>query len=216
MVANFEKMKNITQKLLPISKRRSGQKLLGISFIVSHDTANPGSTAQGNVNYFINSANEMEASAHYFVDDKDIIQIIPDSEKSWHVRFISPKDNEIYGKDANDWALGIELCYGGNIDNKKAYQNYVELHAYLCKKYKLIPEKKVVGHYALDPIRRNDPLNAFSVIGKIWADFIQDINDIMPKEDKDKEILNLKTELEVHRGLLKKMWKYIIALLSKK
>ena len=32
----------ITQKLIQVNtKRRSGQKLSGVSFLVSHDTANP-------------------------------------------------------------------------------------------------------------------------------------------------------------------------------
>ena len=212
-------MIQITQKLLPISKRRSGKKILGISWITSHNTGNINSTAQGNADYFIKSANETEASAHYFVDDKNIIQVIPDDERAWHVRYISPKDNEIYGKDANDWALGIELCYGGAIDNKKAYQNYVELHAYLCQKYNLNPEQNITGHYILDPTRRNDPLGAFKVIGKTWFEFIRDVNDLMPKPNENTnnaEVEKCKKELEENRNLLGRMWKYIIELLLKK
>lgn len=210
----------ITEKLIPSNtKRRSGQKLLGVSFLVSHDVGNPGTTAQGNANYFINSANEMEASAHYFVDDKNIICVIPEGEKSWHVRYVSPKDNEIYGKDANNWALGIELCYGGAIDNKKAYQNYVELHAYLCQKYSLNPEQNITGHFVLDPVRRNDPLEAFRVIGKTWFEYIRDVNDLIPKPNgntSSAEAEKCKKELEENRNLLGRMWKYIIELMSAK
>lgn len=208
----------ITQKLLPVpSLRRSGQKLLGVSFICSHDTGNPGSTAQNNVNYFINSANEIEASAHYFVDDKDIICCVLANEKAWHVRYSVPKDNEIYGKDANDWALGIELCYGGNIDNLKAYQNYIELHAFLCQKYALDPQKHIVGHYTLDPTRRTDPLNAFKFINKTWANFIQDVVNLMPKpnlDDKDKEIMKCKKELEESKTTIQKLWVFILKYLK--
>jgi N-acetylmuramoyl-L-alanine amidase CwlA len=169
----------ITLKLIPTpSKRRSGQKILGVGFIVSHDTGNDGSTAAQNANYFVSSANEIEASAHYFVDDKQIICCVPEEEKAWHVRYNEPKDNEIYGKDSNDWAIGVELCFhSGNtkVNNLIAYKNYVELHAYLCNKYHLNPLQYVVGHYVLDAARRTDPLNAFKYMNKTWNQFIADI-----------------------------------------
>lgn len=168
-------MPEITQKLIPVpSQRRSGQKLLGVRFIVAHDTGNDGSTAAGNASYFTTSANDMQASAHYFVDDKQIICVVPETEKAWHVRYDVPKDNQLYGKDANDWALGIELCFSSKetIDNEKSYQNYVGLMASLCKKYGLDPAKDIVAHGTLDPARRTDPINAFNVIGKTWDGFI--------------------------------------------
>lgn len=172
-------MLEITQKLIPTpSKRRSGQKVAGIAFLVAHDTGNDGSTALQNATYFINSANEIEASAHFFVDDKQIICTVPDTEKAWHVRYNVPQDNILFGKDANDWALGIELCFhSGNIkvNNQLAYQNYIDLFAFLCKKYNLSPRQKIAGHYVLDPSRRTDPLNAFKYIGKTWDGFIDDV-----------------------------------------
>ena len=49
----------------------------GVRFIVAHDTGNPGSTAAANVKYYERSRNEMSASAHIFVDDKEIVECIP-------------------------------------------------------------------------------------------------------------------------------------------
>lgn len=165
----------ITQSYIPIStKRRSGQKLLGAKFIVPHDTGNPGSTAEQNVRYYINSANDLEASAHAFVDDKGVIECIPETEKAWHVRYSETLDNSLFGGDANDWALGIELCFGGTIDNKKAYDNYVEYIASKLKKYSLT-SAKVAGHFQLDPSRRRDPMDAFKMIGKTWDGFKKDL-----------------------------------------
>lgn len=175
-------MPPITQKLIPVpSQRRSGQKLLGVRFIVAHDTGNDSSTAKGNANYFTTSKDEMQASAHYFVDDKDVICVVPESEKAWHVRYDMPKDNELYGKDANDWALGVELCFSskGTIDNEKSYQNYVALMASLCKKYKLNALTDIVAHGTLDPTRRTDPFTAFKVMGKTWDGFIDDVQDAL-------------------------------------
>lgn len=163
------------------TKRRSGTPNLGIKFIVAHDTGNPESTAQQNVNYYKNSANDVEASAHYFVDDKQIICCIPEDEKAWHVRKTVGIDKEIYGVLANDCAIAIELCYGDGIDENKAYQNYIELMADICKRYKLNPLKHIIGHYKLDPERRSDPINAFMTMEnkKIFLDFINDVNKLV-------------------------------------
>lgn len=167
----------ITQKLLPLSLRRSGQLIKGVKFIVAHDTGNDGSTALQNVDYYIRSADETEASAHAFVDDKGVIECVPLTEKAWHVRRNVNKDNELYGVDANDYAIGVELCYStrGIFDSKRSYANYVEYIRGLCLTYNLDPSKHVVGHYTLDPTRRTDPVNAFSKIGKTWEQFIRDL-----------------------------------------
>lgn len=173
----------IKTQLIPAqTQRRSGIKIAGVSFLCMHDTGNNGTTAQQNVNYFINSANEMQASAHYFVDDKQIICCVPETEKAWHVRYDVPKDNELFGKDANDWAIGIELCFDSNntnVKNIQAYTNYIDLTADLCFRYKLDPKKHIVGHYLLDPSRRTDPLNAFRYINKTWVDFVNDVSFVM-------------------------------------
>jgi len=160
---------NITQKYLPPNTlRRPSLKISGVKFIVCHDTGNDGSTALQNISYYINSANEIEASAHSFVDDKGVIECIPQDEKAYHCRRIVPKDNELYGVDAIDYALGIELCYStkGVFDSKKAYDNYVEYIKSLCLKYNLDPKKHIVAHATLDPTRRTDPINAFTLTAK--------------------------------------------------
>ena len=167
----------IIQKYLPISTlRRSGFKLLGVKFITAHDTGNLNSTALQNVDYFIKSANEIQASAHTFIDDVNIIECIPSDEKAYHVRRASEIDNSIYGVDAIDWALAVELCYFTDLERSKiAYNNYVEYIKGLCTKYALNPATAIIGHYTLDPIRRTDPLNAFKRINITWEQFIKDL-----------------------------------------
>jgi len=49
---------------------------------VIHYTANNGDTAEGNANYF-HSINR-GASANYFVDEKEIYQVVPDNYVAWH------------------------------------------------------------------------------------------------------------------------------------
>lgn len=159
------------------TKRRSGLKNLGVKFLVAHDVGNPNTTARQNVNYFKSSANEMSASAHVFIDDKDIIECIPLDEKAWHVWYSVPTDNNKYGFDANDCAIGIELCYfpQDKVRTEKAYDNYVKYIADLCKMYKLNPLTHVSGHFQLDPARKTDPMNAFKVIGKTYDVFLLDV-----------------------------------------
>lgn len=179
------------------TKRRSGQKLLGVKFIVEHDTGNIDTTAMNNVDYFIKSANEMEASAHVFIDDVDVIECIPLDEKAWHVRYGVDIDNSIYGVDANDSALGIELCFFSDVERtKKAYNNYVQYIKELSAKYKL-PKTSHIAHATLDPTRRSDPHTAFKTIGKTWEQFLVDLYPISappvvpPDNEKVKEVERL-------------------------
>lgn len=181
-------MLTIIQKYLPSpSLRRSGLPIspAGIRFIVCHDTANDGTSALTNVNYYIQSANEMQASAHSFVDASGVIECIPQTEKAWHVQYGVPVDNKMFGFDANDDAVGVELCYStkGLFDSKMAYQNYVDYIRSLCVKYNLDPRTKLVAHGTLDPARRTDPFNAFGKIGKTWQDFIEDVASTVTPEE---------------------------------
>jgi N-acetylmuramoyl-L-alanine amidase len=182
----FKMKYQITTSYLPLGTRRSGALIPEVLFIVSHDTGNDGTTARANVNYYKNTYNidpKKTASAHTFIDDKEIIECIPATtgkpEKAWHVRYDCPDDNKFFGDDANDSAIGVELCYShnkGSINNKEAYKRYVWYHAYLCYKFNLDPRKKITGHCFLDPTRKLDPAkNAFKVMGVTWEKFIQDV-----------------------------------------
>lgn len=198
----FKMKYTIEQRYLPNkSKRRSGIKHKGIDFIVAHDTGNDGSTAAGNVNYYTDSANLESASAHTFIDDKVIIECVPLTEKAWHVRYNVPADNEIYGFDSNDHAIGIELCYSnkkGSINNKESYKRYVWYTAYLCHKFCLNPLKRISGHNELDPGRKTDPFkNALQIMGISKAKFLADVATELAEctsEDKKEDEDELKLE----------------------
>nr|WP_243767208.1 peptidoglycan recognition family protein [Paenibacillus agricola] len=147
--------------------------------MVAHDTGNPGSTAAGNVSYYERSRNEAEASAHIFVDDKEIIECIPFlsalPEKAWHVRYNPVIDNGIFGADANDAAGGVELCYGGAVDLVEAYKRYIWVLAYSCYRNGLNPATCITGHHILDPTRKIDPMNALKLLDKSFSAFVQDV-----------------------------------------
>jgi len=125
-----------------------------VQFIVAHDTGNPGSTARANVSYYENSRDQMSASAHLFVDDKEIIECVPaltgPAEKAWHVVYDTPIDNSIFGDDANDLAA-------------------------ICHRFDLNPITKITGHYIIDPKRKIDPQNSLKMIGKNLVDLKKDV-----------------------------------------
>jgi N-acetylmuramoyl-L-alanine amidase len=174
----FKKKYIIKQQFLPTgTKRRPGTPALPIKFITLHDTGNPDSTAVGNVKYYTNSANEMSASAHIFVDGTDIIECIPaftKPEKAWHVVYNATVDNQMFGDDANDISIGVELCWGPKINNTEAYKKYVWVVAYLCYVHGISPNK-VAGHHILDPQRKIDPKNGLEKTGKTYAGLLEDI-----------------------------------------
>jgi N-acetylmuramoyl-L-alanine amidase len=150
-----------------------------VKFIVAHDTGNPGSTARGNVRYYERSNNEMSASAHIFVDDKEVIECIPaltaTPEKAWHVLYNVETDNKLYGFNANDAAIGVEYCFGQKIDADEAYKRYVWVMAYICHKFGLDPSKSIVGHHILDPRRKTDPVNGLIKSNRSYEQLLRDV-----------------------------------------
>lgn len=174
---------SITQDLLPSgTKRRAGVQADPIVFAVAHDTGNPGSTARQNVTFYRNSANDTSASAHLFVDDKEILECIPafgkQTEKAWHVlKRAVTRDNALFGCDANDAAIGVEYCYGGSINADEAYKRYVWTLAYVCFMHKLDPVTTIVGHFILDPGRKTDPRTGLHASGRSYEQLLFDVID---------------------------------------
>ncbi len=162
------------------SKRRSGIPVSpGVRFVVAHDTGNPKSTAEQNVRYYENSRDEQSASAHIFVDDQNIIECIPaltgQPEKAWHVLYNVPTDNQLYGHNANDAAIGVEYCYGGLINADEAYRKYLWVIAYACYLFQINPSLGVVGHFILDPTRKTDPVSGLAYSRRTYDQLLRDI-----------------------------------------
>ncbi|MBV7509502.1 N-acetylmuramoyl-L-alanine amidase [Bacillus sp. sid0103] len=176
---SFEMKYPVTeQHLTAPSERRPGLKMHKVLFIVAHDTGND-LGARHNVIYQQKTVNKMKASAHIFVDDKDIVECIPsivnDPEVAWQVRESKPYDNQMYGEDANYYAIGVELSIKPRGNNEEAYKRYIWTLAYLCYKYGLNPETDIVGHHLLDPKRKIDPENGLRKIGKTYEQLLQDV-----------------------------------------
>ena len=170
-----------TRYLTKPSKRRSGQVIAPkVVFVVAHDTGNINSTAGNNVAYYERSRDEESASAHIFVDDKQIIECIPalqtsPPEKAWHVLYSVDTDNVLFGYNANDAAIGIEYCFGDRIDADETYRKYVWTIAYTCFKFGLEPAKSVVGHFFLDPRRKTDPVTGLAHSRRSYEQLLRDV-----------------------------------------
>jgi N-acetylmuramoyl-L-alanine amidase len=179
---SFKMKYSVTPRYLTApSLRRSGESLNKVRFIVAHDTGNENSTAAQNVRYYESSRNDLSASAHLFVDDREILECIPAltgaPEKAWHVRYNVSADNQRFGADANNAAIGVELCFStnGSINNEEAYKRYVWVLAYICYRFGLDPATSIVGHEQLDPTRREDPSTALRLTGRTFNDLVRGV-----------------------------------------
>lgn len=94
---------NITQ--MPCNPGNyTARRSSAIRYLVVHYTGAPG-TARNNGAYFA-SRGDIGASAHYFVDEHDIVQSVPDSGRAWHCGAAVYKHPEC----RNDNSIGVELC----------------------------------------------------------------------------------------------------------
>lgn len=133
----------------PIKRNYRSRKGIPIKYLVIHDTGNPnrGAGALNHRNYVEN--NTRGASAHYFVDDKVIVQYVGDSLSAGSVG-----DGKGRYGITNANSLSIEMCINSDADYAKTYKNTVELTKNLMKKFN-IPIDRVVRHY--DASRKNCP-----------------------------------------------------------
>lgn len=179
---NLSKYKIERNYIAKRSNTRPGLRMTTGSpaFFVAHDTGNPGAGADNHYRYF-NGLVGREASAHTFIDDKKILEIIPTGtasdpgEKAWHVRYNVMTDNERFGYDANDTAIGIELCYGGSINFAEAYKRFVWYLAFCCTKWNKDPRLFIPSHKQLDPARKIDCDNALRFGGLTLKNLIEDV-----------------------------------------
>jgi N-acetylmuramoyl-L-alanine amidase len=111
----------ITEQLLTKNKySRPCTLLKDVKGIVIHWVANPGSTAQGNRNYFeglkdqVPPNNGRFASAHYIIGLRgEIIRCVPDKEVCYHVGANTYTNDALRRLSSypNNCTIGIELCH---------------------------------------------------------------------------------------------------------
>ena len=144
---------------------RPGIESNGITGIVIHYTANPGSTAQDNRDYFngLQYSQETSASSNFVVGlDGEIIQCVP----TWEVAYAS--------NDRNYDTVSIEVCHpdeSGKFTDK-TYRSLVQLTAWLCVKFDLTADD-VIRHY--DVTGKNCP-KYFVENEEAWTAFKENVS----------------------------------------
>lgn len=119
-----------------------GQK---VRYIVIHYTAGRGDTAQDNGRYFAN--NVVAASAHWFVDENEVLASVPEQFVAWHcggAAYMHPECR-------NSNSIGVELCSemdqnGQYYFTEQTLENAKELVRTLMERYD-IPMERVLRHY---------------------------------------------------------------------
>lgn len=118
---------------------RPGDRLERINGIVVHYTANPGTTAMQNRNYFngLAETKATSASSHFIIGiDGEIVQCVPLDEIAYA------------SNDRNSDTLSIECCHPDETGEftEETYQSLVKLTAWLCNELHIKP-KEIIRHY---------------------------------------------------------------------
>lgn len=102
------------------------------------------SSAKANSDYF--KSTYRGASAHYFVDDKDIYRVVRDNDIAWHCG--SKHYKHLSCRNSN--SIGIEMCCynkNGKLDiSENVINRTIQLTRELMAKYN-IPVQNVIRHY---------------------------------------------------------------------
>ena len=110
---------NIVQNFVPLSKYNiKCPHSMTPEFIVVHNTANDAS-ARNEVAYMIRNNNQV--SFHYAVDDKEIVQSIPENRNAWHA------GDGANGR-GNRKGIAVEICY-----SKSGGQRFIEAEKLAAK-----------------------------------------------------------------------------------
>lgn len=149
---------------------RPGAILEQVNGIVIHYTANPGTTAQDNRNYFegLKDSHTTKASSHFIIGiGGEIIQCIPCSEWAYA------------SNERNEDTLSIECCIPDESGafTQQTYDSLVELVSWLCFRYGLTAED-LLRHY--DITGKNCP-KYYVEHEDAWESFLEDVDIYMEK-----------------------------------
>lgn len=150
--------------LTPNKYSRPGKSLDKVNGVVVHYTANPGSSAKENRNYFegLRKKGTRYASSHFVVGlEGEIVQCVPLNE----IAYASNK--------RNDDTISIEVCHPDSSGkfNETSYESLVELVAWLCNEYGL-EKDDIIRHY--DVTGKMCP-KYYVKHPKLWKQFKNDV-----------------------------------------
>lgn len=165
-------------ELLPVNQySRPGTELTEVKGIVVHYTANPGSSARQNRDYFAGLAesHETSASSHFVIGlEGEIVQCIPCNEISYA------------SNNRNKDTISIECCIEDESGkfNDATYQSLIRLVTWLMGRYNLGTDD-VIRHY--DVTGKNCP-KYFVENPDAWEQFKTDLVDYIAKYGIAKDV----------------------------
>ena len=170
----------INRKISLINFSDLNRKNENIKFIILHYVGAV-STAKNNAEYFYDKYRG--ASAHYFVDDKEIWQVVEDNDASWAIGA-----DKYYTDARNSNSISVEMCCytmtNGNINvAKEVEEKALELVKMLMKKYN-VDIDHVIRHY--DATRKNCPA-PFVKDEERWENFKKKLQEQSTEETEEKE-----------------------------
>lgn len=170
-VTEMERPALAVQLLTVNEYSRPGFVLEQVNGIVVHYTANPGTSAEANRNYFegLKDSHAAKVSSHFVIGiDGEIVQCIPCAEWAYA------------SNERNADTISIECCIpdeSGTFTNR-TYDSLVELVSWLCFRYELTADD-LLRHY--DVTGKNCP-KYFVEQPDAWEAFRDDVTDFMEKK----------------------------------
>lgn len=157
----------VERDLLTVNEwSRPGEPLEKVKGVVIHYVGNPGTSAQANRNYFESLSSGTDgvyASSHFIVGlEGEVIQCVPMTE----IAYASNSRNED--------TISVEVCHPDETGeySPATYQRAVDLTAWLCREFRLDPERDVIRHY--DVSGKLCPLY-YVEHEDAWSQFRQDV-----------------------------------------
>lgn len=148
-------------------------------YLIIHWTANTGkgANARANRNYF--QFTKRPASAHFIVDDREIVQCLPENEVAYHIgarQYFHPEAR-------NSNSIGIEMCVNADGNFAKMRENTVKLAADICKRWGIDPMTHMLRHW---DVTRKDCPRFFVEDVAAWEQFKRDVaREMAPAEPKE-------------------------------
>ncbi len=172
-----------------------------IKYIVIHDTGNKNLGANADAHYRYFNSGYVGQSAHYFVDQNEVIQIIEDNDTAWAVGDGKGK----YGVTNNN-SLSIEICVNDG-DYTREVQLTIELTAYLMKKHN-IDINHVIRHY--DASKKNCPAFMSKNNWEAWGAFKVMLQRELDKASNTNKIkVNIKSKTYEMEGIFQNDKNYV-------
>lgn len=187
---------NIIKRLITKNDCYNTDRKIIPAGIMIHSTASPGVMAEDFAQRWDKPG--LEKATHFFVDDKDIYQILPCDPGNVHRAWHCGKGKNGSG---NDTLIGIEICEPKDLHDgayfEEAYHNAVQLAALLCRTFGILPGNVIThaeGHQIGIASNHSDVLHWFPVHGVDMDDFREDVADCLSMVEKPREEVQTKPQ----------------------